>query len=84
MSLGEHIVLSGTTLTNANKSDRVFNITSVGDNNYESELYVINISKSEFTTSQITIMDSIGVVEFTEDDIVRDPFLIKIMKKYKE
>jgi hypothetical protein len=62
MSLGEHIVLSGTTLTNVNKSDRVFNITSVGDNNYESELYVINISKSEFTTSQITIMDSIGVV----------------------
>ncbi len=62
MSLGEFIVLSGSTLTNANRSGRVFNISSVGDNNYESELYVINISKSEFTPNQITIMDSIGVV----------------------
>jgi len=29
-------------------------------------------------------MDGIGLVEFTEDDIVRDPFLIGIMKRYKE
>jgi phosphate starvation-inducible PhoH-like protein len=28
-------------------------------------------------------MDGIGIVEFTEDDIVRDPFLIEIMKRYK-
>lgn len=28
-------------------------------------------------------MDGIGFVEFTEDDIVRDPFLIEIMKRYK-
>lgn len=28
-------------------------------------------------------MDGIGLVEFTDDDIVRDPFLINIMKKYK-
>lgn len=28
-------------------------------------------------------MEGIGIVEFTEDDIVRDPFLIEIMKKYK-
>lgn len=27
-------------------------------------------------------MDGIGIVEFTEDDIVRDPFLIEIMKRY--
>lgn len=28
-------------------------------------------------------IDKIGFVEFTEDDIVRDPFLIEIMKRYK-
>lgn len=28
-------------------------------------------------------MEGVGIVEFTEDDIVRDPFLIEIMKKYK-
>ncbi len=62
MSLGEYIILSGNTLTSANVEDRVFNVSSVGDNNYESELYIINISKSEFTTAQINVMDSIGVV----------------------
>ena len=29
-------------------------------------------------------VDGIGYVEFTEDDIVRDPFLIEIMKRYKQ
>ncbi len=28
-------------------------------------------------------IDGIGFVEFTEDDIVRDPFLVEIMKRYK-
>ena len=28
-------------------------------------------------------MDGVGVVEFDEDDIVRDKFLIEIMKRYK-
>jgi phosphate starvation-inducible protein PhoH and related proteins len=28
-------------------------------------------------------MDGVGLIEFTEDDIVRDPFLIDIMKRYK-
>lgn len=28
-------------------------------------------------------IDKIGFVQFTEDDIVRDPFLIEIMKRYK-
>lgn len=28
-------------------------------------------------------MDSISFVEFSEDDIVRDPFLVEIMKRYK-
>lgn len=28
-------------------------------------------------------IDGIGFIEFTEDDIVRDPFLIEIMKRYK-
>ncbi len=29
-------------------------------------------------------MDGVGLVEFDEDDIVRDPFLIDIMKRYKD
>jgi phosphate starvation-inducible protein PhoH and related proteins len=29
-------------------------------------------------------IEGIGFVEFTEDDIVRDPFLIEIMKRYKK
>ncbi len=29
-------------------------------------------------------MDNIGLIEFTEDDIVRDPFLIEIMKRYRD
>jgi phosphate starvation-inducible PhoH-like protein len=29
-------------------------------------------------------IDGIGFVEFSEDDIVRDPFLIEIMKRYKQ
>jgi phosphate starvation-inducible protein PhoH and related proteins len=28
-------------------------------------------------------MKGVGIIEFNEDDIVRDPFLIEIMKKYK-
>jgi len=28
-------------------------------------------------------MEGVGIIEFTEDDIVRDPFLIEIMKRYK-
>jgi phosphate starvation-inducible PhoH-like protein len=33
--------------------------------------------------SRLQGIDGIGFVEFTEDDIVRDPFLIEIMKRYK-
>ena len=62
MSLGEFVVLSGSTLTSVSKSSRVFGITSLGDQNYDSESFVINIQKSEFTQNQITAMDSIGVV----------------------
>lgn len=29
-------------------------------------------------------IEGIGFVEFTEDDIVRDPFLVQIMKRYKK
>ena len=29
-------------------------------------------------------IEGIGFIEFTEDDIVRDPFLIEIMKRYKK
>ena len=28
-------------------------------------------------------INGIGFIEFVEDDIVRDPFLIEIMKRYK-
>jgi len=29
-------------------------------------------------------LEGIGFVHFTEDDIVRDPFLISIMKRYRD
>ena len=29
-------------------------------------------------------MEGVGLVEFTEDDIVRDPFLVDIMKRYRD
>jgi phosphate starvation-inducible PhoH-like protein len=33
--------------------------------------------------SRFSDMDGVGLIEFDEDDIVRDPFLIDIMKRYK-
>jgi phosphate starvation-inducible protein PhoH and related proteins len=33
--------------------------------------------------TRLSGLDGIGFVEFTEDDIVRDPFLIEVMKRYK-
>lgn len=51
ISEGEYIVISGGTLTNATPlSGRTFEIESIGDEYYNSQKYVINILKSEFTT----------------------------------
>ena len=37
----------------------------------------------EDAIARLTGVEGIGFIEFTEDDIVRDPFLIEIMKRYK-
>lgn len=37
----------------------------------------------EDAIERLTDIEGIGYVEFTEDEIVRDPFLIEIMKRYK-
>ena len=37
----------------------------------------------EDAIQRLTGIEKIGFCEFTEDDIVRDPFLIEIMKRYK-
>lgn len=52
MSQGEYVILSGNTITSGGDEDRIFSISSVGNETFDSENYVINISKSEFTTSQ--------------------------------
>jgi len=52
MSQGEYVILSGDTLTSGTDSDRIFSISSVGNEKFDSENYVINISKSEFTPTQ--------------------------------
>lgn len=41
------------------------------------------ISGLEDGLKRLRDIEGIGFVEFTEDDIVRDPFLIEIMKRYK-
>jgi phosphate starvation-inducible protein PhoH and related proteins len=42
------------------------------------------ISGLEDGLKRLRDIEGIGFVEFTEDDIVRDPFLIEIMKRYKK
>lgn len=34
--------------------------------------------------NRLTGLEGVGYIKFTEDDIVRDPFLIEIMKRYKD
>jgi len=52
MVSGEYIIISGGTLTNSvPTSGRTFNIESVGDEIYDSEKYVINLLKNQFTSS---------------------------------
>ena len=53
MSQGEYVILSGNTINSGGEEDRIFSINSVGNEMYESEKYVINLSKSEFTSSQL-------------------------------
>lgn len=50
MSEGEHIVLSGGTLTGLTLSGRTFYINSVGNETFDSKKYVINIIKSQIKT----------------------------------
>jgi hypothetical protein len=51
MSEGEFIVVSGGTLNNSVPiSGRTFHIDSVGDEYHNSEKYVVNVLKNEFTT----------------------------------
>jgi hypothetical protein len=50
MNEGEHIVLSGGTLTGLTLSGRTFYINSVGNETFDSKKYVINIIKSQIKT----------------------------------
>ena len=50
MSEGEHVVLSGNTLTGLTLSGRTFYINSVGNETFDSKKYVINIIKSQIKT----------------------------------
>lgn len=52
MSQGEYVILSGTTISSGSDSDRIFGISSVGNEIHDSEKYTINVNKSEFTPSQ--------------------------------
>ena len=51
MKQGEYIIISGSTLTSGvSINSRIFYIDSVGNQIYNSEKYVINLLKSEFTS----------------------------------
>lgn len=51
MSQGEYIILSGSTmLSGLSVNSKIFYIDSVGNEVYNSENYVVNLFKSEFTT----------------------------------
>lgn len=62
MSQGEYVILSGTSLNDNNRSSRIFSINSVGNETFNSEKYVINLQKSQFTQNQITILSNAGVL----------------------
>ena len=48
MSQGEYVILSGNTISTGTDSQRVFGISSVGNEIYDSEYYTINLNKSEW------------------------------------
>ena len=62
MSQSEYVILSGSTLNENNRTGRIFEINSVGNETFNSEKYVINLQKSQLTQNQITIISNIGVV----------------------
>lgn len=53
MQQGEYVVLSGNTISSGSNIDRVFGITSLGNEYHDSEKYTLNLNKSDFTSSQI-------------------------------
>jgi hypothetical protein len=62
MSEGEYIILSGGTLTSSvSLNEKIFFINSVGDANYNSEKFVVNILKNQFTGTTV-ITDGILVL----------------------
>lgn len=61
MKQGEHVLLSGGTTTYSNYTGSTFYINSVGNAIFESEKYVITISKSQFQTGA-TIANTIIVL----------------------
>ena len=52
MNQGEYVILSGNTISSGSDSDRIFNISSLGNEIYRSNEYVINLNKSSFSSSQ--------------------------------
>jgi hypothetical protein len=60
MNIGEYIVISGGTFTNSTPfSGKTFLISSVGDEKYESEKYVVNLLKSQF--NPLSSLDSVVI-----------------------
>ena len=52
MNQGEYVILRGNTISSGSDSDRIFNISSLGNEIYRSNEYVINLNKSSFSSSQ--------------------------------
>jgi len=52
MQQGEYVVLSGDTISSGSNIDRVFGITSLGNEYHDSEKYTLNLNKSDFTSTQ--------------------------------
>ena len=77
MSQGEYVVLSGSTISGGTEIDRIFNISSVGNETFNSEKYVINLTKSEFTSLQ-----NIGGVVFGRRCIDKKDITNTISKYY--
>ena len=57
----------------------------LGDTN-QSDLRLTNGTKNGLTDAidRLQNIDKIGFIKFTSDDIVRDPFLTEIIKRYEK
>lgn len=53
MKEGEFVILSGTTISSGSDSDRIFPISSTGNEVFNSDKYVISIQKSTLSSSQL-------------------------------